>query len=84
MVLYILRLPSGSSCAIDKLCVSDHDNKDGVMLGHVTFGHKNGQRTSADYVGNFAFTNTEQGPRIEKYQSWMVGFRVMWHWGILF
>ena len=43
------------------------------MLGHVTFGHKNGQKTSTDYVGNFAFADTEQGPRIEKYQAWLVG-----------
>ena len=52
-----------------KVYVSDSSDKDVMVIGRMTFGHKNGQKVVEGYAGNFLFNDDGL---IQKYQAWLV------------
>lgn len=55
-----------------KVYTSASDEKDLVVLGNVTFRHKNGQRVTQEFVGNFIFDEVrDEEALIQSYQAWL-------------
>ncbi len=55
-----------------KVYTSASDEKDLVVLGNVMFRHKNGQRVTQEFVGNFIFDEVrDEEALIQSYQAWL-------------
>lgn len=55
-----------------KVYTSASHEKDLVVLGNATFRHKNGQRVTQEFVGNFIFDEVRgEEALIRSYQAWL-------------
>ena len=62
---------------VHKVYVSHDTRADVLVLGRVTFGHKNGQSVTQDFQGNFLMIEDGNTALIQSYQAWLVSPRLL-------